>query len=250
MKLCLMSPLKNHLSFLTLLCAAVLVLSATTDGVAGKNRGAGKIRLAVLYFDNECITDRDRLDAFRKGIADTLISDLGRVGRLQVVERERLDALLSELKLQQSGLVDPISATKIGRLLGVQALLMGSYTAIGGMIRIDARIVEVETGLVLKAEEVTGRMDDFFQLEEALVTKIAAGMNVPLTTGERALFTKASGRSFAAFLEYSRGLDEMDRGRYPEAEEAFQEALRIDPDFGKAALKRKELQQKKGNKKP
>jgi Tfp pilus assembly protein PilF len=92
-------------------------------------------------------------------------------------------------------------------------------------------------------------MDDFFQLEEALVTKIAAGMNVPLTTGERALFTKASERSFAAFLEYSRGLDEMDRGRYPEAEEAFQEALRIDPDFGKAALKRKELQQKKGNKK-
>ncbi len=207
-----------------------------------------KIRLAVLYFDNECVTDRERLNAFQKGIADALIGDLGRLGRLQVVERERLDAILSEMKLQQSGLTDPASAVRIGRVLGVQALLMGSYTAIGGMIRIDARIVEVETGLVLKAEEVTGRTDDFFQLEEALVEKIAAGLDAPLTTAERALLSCTGGRSFTAFLEYSRGLDEMDRGRWREADEAFAEALRIDPGLEKAVQKRKELERRKGRK--
>jgi TolB-like protein len=241
-------PFKWVFLLLAAFCTAAVVASFPAVGATAHPTETGKIRLAVLYFDNECITDRERLDAFQKGIADTLITDLGRLDRLQVVERERLDALLSELKLQQSGLVDRASATKIGRLLGVQALLMGSYTAIGEMIRIDARIVEVETGLVLKAEEVTGRTDDFFKLEEALVAKIAAGMNVPLTTDERTLLARAGERSFAAFLEYSRGLDEMDRGRYPEAEKAFQEALRIDPGFEKAALKRKELQQKRGNK--
>jgi len=229
---------------MVLLCAAVLVLSAT-NGAMGNN-GTGKIRLAVLYFDNECVTDREQLDAFRKGVADTLISDLGRLGRLQVVEREQLDALLSELKLQQSGLIDPASAVKIGKLLGVQALLMGSYTAIGEMIRIDARIVEVETGLVLKAEEVTGRTNDFFQLEEELVGKIAAGMDAPLTTDERAILAKARERSFAAFREYSRGLNEMDHGRYSEADAAFREVLRIDPGFDKAALKRNELKRNRG----
>lgn len=240
-----MPPSKRFLSFLALLCVAALVAPAPSAAAAGDLRKTGKIRLAVLYFDNECVTDRERLDPFQKGIADTLTTDLGRLGRLQVVERERLDALLSEMKLQQSGLADPATAAKIGKILGVQALLMGSYTAIGGMIRIDARIVEVETGLVLKAEEVTGRTDDFFQLEEALVEKIAAGLDAPLTTEEHTLLARTGGRSFAAFLEYSRGLDAMDRGRLSEAEEAFEEALRIDPGLEGAATKRKELKKRK-----
>ncbi|NPU83803.1 MAG: hypothetical protein HPY65_04880 [Syntrophaceae bacterium] len=219
-------------------------------GAARDTQKTGKIRLAVLYFDNECITDREKLDAFQKGIADTLIGDLGRLSRLQVVERERLDALLSELKLQQSGLTDPASAVRLGRILGVQALLMGSYTAIGGTIRIDARIVEVETGLVLMAKEVTGQTDDFFQLEEALVEKIATGLDAPLTTEERTLLARTGKRSFTAFLEYSRGLDAMDRARFHEADEAFEEALRIDPGFEKAAQKRKELKRRKERMRP
>jgi TolB-like protein len=242
-----MPPSRRFLSFLAVLCVTVLIVPASSEDAAGAPRQAGKIRLAVLYFDNECVTDREGLDAFRKGIADTLITDLGRLGRLQVVERERLDTLLAELRLQQSGLVDPAAAAKLGKMLGAQALLMGSYTAIGGTIRIDARIVEVETGLVLKAEEVTGPTNDFFQLEETLVEKIAAGLDAPLTTGERASLVRSGGRSFPAFLEYSRGLDAMDRGRLGEAEEAFEAALRIDPDFEQAAAVRAELRRKKGN---
>jgi len=233
--------------FLVVFWTAAVIASYFSDSAAFDLPKTGKIRLAVLYFDNECITDRGRLDAFRKGIADTLITDLGHLDRLQVVERERLDSLLSEMKLQHSGLVDPATAARIGKVLGAQALLMGSYTAIGKMIRIDARIVEVETGLVLKAEEVTGITDDLFRLEESLVEKITAGLSMPLTTEERRLLDRKKGRSFEALLVYSRGLDEMDRGRYDEAEMAFEESLRLDPAFKEADLKRKELQKKKGN---
>jgi TolB-like protein len=125
-----MIPSRRSPSFLILLCAASLIGWLYPSAVNAA-RDIGKIRLAVLYFDNECITDREKLGAFQKGIAETLIADLGRLGRLQVVERERLDALLSEMKLQQSGLTDPAMAVRLGRILGVQALLMGSYTAIG-----------------------------------------------------------------------------------------------------------------------
>jgi len=239
---------KQLFSLLVALCALEIVVSPPLADATTRFAEKEKIRLAVLYFENESITDRERLDAFRKGIADTLITDLGRLERLQVVERERLDAILTELKFQHSGLADPQQATKLGKILGVQFLLMGSYTAIEEMIRIDARIVEVETGLVLKAEEITGRVDDFFQLEEALVLKIASFMNVPAKEDERSLSARSVKHSFAALLEYSRGIDEMDRGRYSEAEKAFQEALKIDPGFEKAALKISELQQKRGKK--
>ncbi|MDI6726559.1 MAG: CsgG/HfaB family protein [Smithellaceae bacterium] len=238
--------LGRFFALLALWAAGVLVLFYPADGQAGDVPKPGKIRLAVLYFDNESLTDRERLEGLRKGIADTLISDLGRLDRFQVLERERLDALLAEMKLQQTGLVDPDTAVKIGRLLGVQALLLGSYTAIGGMIRLDARIVEVETGLLLKAEEVTGPVDDFFRLEEALVERIAAGLDAPLTTEERYLLARTQGRSFTALLAYARGIDAMDRGRSDEAEEAFAEALRIDPGFAPAEAKRKALKKGKG----
>lgn len=234
------------LASLLLWLAAVCIASFPAPGGAADLPQTGKIRLAILYFDNECVTDREPLDALRKGIAATLVSDLGCLGRFQVLERERLDALLAEMKLSHTGLTDPATAAKVGRLLGVQAFLMGSYTAVGEMIRIDARIVEVETGLVLKAEEITGETGDYFRLEEALVEKLAAGLDAPLTSEERKLLARPEGGSFQAFLAYARGIDELDRGRHRQAEEAFAEALRIDPGFARADAQLKALKQKKG----
>lgn len=228
-------------ALLALGAAASLVAACPVVGQAGDPPQLGKIRLAVLYFDNESLTDRERLAGLGKGIADTLISDLGRLDRLQVLERERLDALLAEMKLQQTGLVGGEGTARLGRLLGVQALLLGSYTAIAGVIRLDARIVEVETGLVLRAEEVTGPLDDFFRLEETLVERVAAGLAAPLTTEERHRLARTEGRSFEAFLAYSRGIDALDRGRDGEAKEAFAAALQIDPGFAPAREKQKAM---------
>lgn len=238
--------LDRPFALLALWLAASLVAAGQAAGQAGDPPPSGKIRLAVLYFENESLTDRERLAGLGKGIADTLISDLGRLDRLQVLERERLDALLAEMKLQQTGLTGGEGTARLGRLLGVEALLLGSYTAIAGVIRLDARIVEVETGLLLRAEEVTGPLDDFFRLEEALVEKIAAGLAAPLTTEERRRLARTEGRSFEAFLAYSRGIDALDRGRDAEAKEAFAAALRIDPGFAPAREKQKGLGKGKG----
>ena len=133
-----------------------------------------EVRIAVLTFDNESMTDRDLLDPFRKGTADALLAELHRVPGIRLVERTRIEALLSELKLSQSGLVDTASAQQLGKLLGVDAVVLGSFAAVGEALRIDARMIEVETGRVLGAGEVSGETKDFFDLEQALCTRIVA----------------------------------------------------------------------------
>lgn len=192
--------------------------------------GAGEtpFRIAVLYFDNYSITDREALEPFRKGLTDTLISSLARSKDLRVVERTRMEALLSELGLQQTGAVTPETVRKVGKILGVEALLMGSYTAIGPMLRIDARIVDVETSKVLTAEEVNGPSDDFFSLEEDLVDKILAGLNRK-RDGE-ALENRGE-EGFEALLLYSKGLDALDRKDEKAAKKIAMELHRKYPAF-------------------
>jgi len=133
-----------------------------------------EIRIAVLAFDNESLTDPVEFEPFRRGIADALVCGLSQGKGFGVIERTRIEALLSELRLNASGLVDPESAQRLGRILGVQALVLGSFAVVEDQARIDARIAEVETGHVLAAEEISGEAKDFFDLEQALVDGIAS----------------------------------------------------------------------------
>jgi len=159
-----------------ILLAAPMVLAAVLcmpSSLRGDDRSND--RIAVLIFDNESVTDRERFEPFRRGIADTLTADLSREKGFSLLERTRIEAVLSELNLSTSGLVDAASAQRLGRILGVQALVLGSFSAVGEMVRIDARFAEVETGRVLGAEEVSGETANFFELEQALAGRIVNG---------------------------------------------------------------------------
>ena len=70
----------------------------------------------MLYFDYSG-KDQD-LGVLRKGLAQMLISDLAGLESVRLVERDRLEEILAELKLAQSGKLDPQAAAKVGKLLG------------------------------------------------------------------------------------------------------------------------------------
>jgi TolB-like protein len=67
-----------------------------------------------------------RFDSLGKGMASMLITDLSQVPALQVIERVKLQVLMDEMALGASGLVDPRSATRMGRLLKASHLTTGS----------------------------------------------------------------------------------------------------------------------------
>src|SRR5437588_9804463 len=66
-----------------------------------------------------------------KGMADMLVDRLVTDGTYTVIERKALDKLLAQQKFQNSDRADPAGAARIGKLLGVSAIIIGSVTEFG-----------------------------------------------------------------------------------------------------------------------
>jgi TolB-like protein len=160
-----------------------------------------------------------------------LITDLANVGSLQIVEREKLNEVLGELKLSKSKFIDPRTAQKLGKGLAAEYIMTGSYAVAGDDLRVDVRVVEVQTGRVAASEKVEGKKADFFAVEKDLVDLLIKTLDVKLSTGERGKLRANATQSFAAWQKYSAGLDASDRGDGETAQRLFQEALEADPSY-------------------
>lgn len=86
-------------------------------------------------------------------LADRLILELVRRG-VEVIERSRLEEVLAELKLAQTGAIDPSSVKRLGKILGADAVVTGTVVElVDGEVEVLARLVHVETGRVLSASQ-------------------------------------------------------------------------------------------------
>ncbi len=110
--------------------------------------------IAVWDLDNICVPGSARPD-LGELLSARIIETLMEQGKYSVVERERLLLALEELRLGTTSLVGESSRLELGRLLGAQLMVFGGYQIIGEMMRVDLRLVEVESGKVLKAVEKT-----------------------------------------------------------------------------------------------
>ena len=91
-----------------------------------------------------------------KSVSDNVVENLYTAmikGGFSLVERGQLDKVLDELKVQDSGAVDPATAQKIGKLSGCDIILLGSVSD-QGLIVINARMMDTATGKSLVAERV------------------------------------------------------------------------------------------------
>lgn len=192
----------------------------------------GMQTLAVMDFTNASVDEKERFDPMQQGFASMMINYLEGATDLKVIERERIQWLLDELELQRDpGLVDQASAVRTGKLLGANAVLFGAFTVHGREMWISARLVKVETGEVLLAEQIFGKRDEFFSLVEQLSGQVASAIGVELASAETSDAERGVTRSLDARLSYSQGLGLIEQGKYQEAYDKFMEALRYDPDY-------------------
>src|SRR5688572_2549026 len=140
---------------------------------------AAKPTVAILYFD---YTGKDdQMGMLRKGLAQMLISDLSGSASFEIVERDRLQEILEELKLNQTNQIDKSSANKIGKLLGARYMVLGGYFDLMGSLRVDARVVEVETGKVIKSVGGASKPDEFINLQQKLSGDLDAVLRLQLS---------------------------------------------------------------------
>ena len=106
-------------------------------------------------------------------MADMLITSLVQAGRFTVVERERMNAVIAEQNLQQSGRVNPATAVRLGKLLGAELVVFGlvtqaadqkidkfAYDLVRVEVAVDVRAVNTATGRVVISETARGTAED------------------------------------------------------------------------------------------
>jgi curli biogenesis system outer membrane secretion channel CsgG len=150
-----------------ILLAALLL---TSIGMQVRAEEDKRLKVAVVDFQNQ--TGDAANDSLVKGMPDIMLNALQKTGKFRLIERKRLESVLSELKLSMSGLVDASTAKQVGSQLGVDALVFGNLTSVIPSsskhtifimwtesqkvgINLDARLVNVETGEVLKTAKVS-----------------------------------------------------------------------------------------------
>jgi curli biogenesis system outer membrane secretion channel CsgG len=177
----------------SLLIASILLgLGAIAASPSAHAQGSGRRpRIAVLDFDYGTVQSYSsamfgsNVDV-GKGITNLLITDLVKNGTYSIIERQALDKIMTEQNFSNSQRADPSSAAKLGKLLGVDAIIVGSITefgnetkktnvggnggtwggyGIGGIghsksnanVAITARIVNVDTGEIMGVAEGAGQ---------------------------------------------------------------------------------------------
>jgi TolB-like protein len=212
--------IRRSLAFaLVLLCAGAAHARATT--------------LMVLYFDND--TGNHEFDPLSKGLADMMITDLSSVPSLQVVERDKLEAILHELKLQRSRYFDPSTAQKIGRGAGAQYVLAGAFISVDPNMRLDVRVIRLDSGAIVKAATVTGDRKAFFDLQQKLTAQLVDGLGNVLSAGDvaRAKTSATENRvdNVSAVNDYGKGLEARDAGDLSTASQLLSRVVSANPDF-------------------
>ena len=160
--------------------------------------------IAVSYFDNT--SGLDQYAPLSKGLADMLITDLSNIESIQIVEREKLQSLLEEISIGGSAFFDSTTAQRLGKGLGAEMVLTGAFLSIDPQMRIDARLIEVETGKVISASQVTGKSSDFFSLVGDLVQLIEDEFEVDVEN------KKTNTVNFESIVDYSKSIDLFYKG--------------------------------------
>jgi TolB-like protein len=171
-----------------------------------------------------------------RGFAQLVITDLAHSRQVRVLERERMQAMLDEMRLSDQNRADPQTAARSGRLLRAATVVQGSLMDEGNILRVDAAVVNATTAEIgsgpASAAEALNRI---FDIEKVLVIQLFEKMNIQLTDAERAAISQRPTQNLAAFLAWSRGLTAQDNGDFAGAQEFFGQAVRADPSFSAAS---------------
>ena len=107
-------------------------------------------------------------------ITDALSEAMFNTGKIKIIERSNLEALLTEQKFQASGLVNETTAKSIGMIVGANFVCYGTLKDLGNSFSVTARVVDVETGEIVAMSRINVTKDDYLknQPQKAVGTSV------------------------------------------------------------------------------
>ncbi len=189
-----------------------VIILTTLMLLAGQTAFAVEHRKKVAVLDFVLQGTGYETDAMGKFVSEWFITALVQEGRFDVIERGLMKKILEEQKLAMTGIIDQSTASKLGKILGVDFIISGTLLKLNNTMEINSRIIEVESGSILAAENVKSytsvtlqdqvialseKIMSNFPLEGFIVQKTAASVTIDM--GRRSGIKK--GMKFMVFTD-------------------------------------------------
>ena len=211
--------------------AALIILAAAGGwfllaGRSVKTAEPSHLSMVVLPFAN--LSGDSSQDYFADGITENLTTDLSRLSRSFVIARNTAFTYRGK----------NVDAKEIGKELGVRYVLEGSVQRDKNQVRVNAQLVDAESGGHLWAERFDKPLANLFSMQDAIVSSLASRLGVELITNEARRAERVSTPDSMDL--YFQGMAWLNKGKKPDdiahARRFFERALTLDPGNLDASL--------------
>jgi non-specific serine/threonine protein kinase len=189
--------------------------------------------IAVLVFTN--ITQNPEDNWLGTGIMETVTADLKNVPGLTVIGCERVCEVEKRLTGQATRGASEL-AIRLGREVGARRVVTGGFQGVGDVMRITARVTDVESGEVLTTVKVDGSRSDLFALQDRVVTELGTALHLASNPVGR---EPEETHAIDAYEAYSKGLINLRAESRESVDRAilfFERAVALDPLYARAWL--------------
>ena len=210
------------------------IVAAAAGARTAAAQQSGPIVIAVFPFQDRGSYGQDKevFRALELGIPATFAAELSRHPRVRVADRARTSQALQGQNLGPNARVDAATAAKVGGEAGARYAITGNFADFYGKFRIDARVVDVGNGQILKvvSNDDPNLQDraDLSRIIQSLAEKALAAVALP------AAGTRAGTVPTDALTQYSLGLLFESQGDKTKAGQHYQRALTTYPDYSEA----------------
>lgn len=183
------------------------------------------LTVAVLPFKN--MSDDPQQEYFSDGLTADLITDLSKLSALSVIARNTVFTYRNE----------NVDVRKVARELGAQYVVEGSVRKAGNTVRISARLIDAKSGTNLWADRFDGALDNVFELQDRVTSRIVESLKLTLTENERSQIIHKYTNNIEAYDHFLRGWQyfwNMSREGNQIARESYLKAIEIDSNFARA----------------
>jgi len=193
-----------------------------------QNSWVQKNIIAVMPFEN--LNKDQEIGWMGGGVADIIAMKMGRLERINVVDRIQVENIWKEIK--KSEVLDKESALKIANMLGADRLIMGSFQKVGEELRITASLINTKDGSLIGVTDATNRLDKLFVLEDAIALNIIEKLNIKITDAERVQLKKLiPTNNISAFEFNAKATNAFIAKDIPGALEFCKKALEVDSNY-------------------
>jgi DNA-binding winged helix-turn-helix (wHTH) protein/tetratricopeptide (TPR) repeat protein/TolB-like protein len=231
----------------TVALAAVLAVAA----FFWTRRGAPETRTldpdALVVMPVSVSEPRPESGYLRQGLPEMIRSQLGQTPGLKVLPRHQVDAALAEAGYAEDQAPSPAAATEVARKLGAERIITGSFVRVDEQFVINAQLVDASTGRAEASASVRGRHPgQLLEAVDELTLRLLHHLRPPDIAGTTWRPSRLTTGSVEAERLYLEALDSFARGGRDGAEQAESRlgaALKLDPAFAQAYVKKAEVEQ-------